>query len=91
MKDRYGLTHRWGSELTAEDQKACLAKFVHRFTREHVPQWAKSPRPDGTPYKPHFASDRDWLENTYFRVTKSGRLDRRAKYCHSCPTWPDGQ
>lgn len=91
MKDKYQLTHRWGSELTPEEQEICLTKFVHRFTREHVPQWAKSPRPDGTAYKPQFASDRDWLENTRFRVTKSGRLDRRAKYCHSSPTWPDGQ
>lgn len=78
-----------GTELCREDQKAVLAAYVHRFTKEHKPAWARKPRPDGTAYAVQFASDTDWLAHTDFEVTKSGRLDNRATYCESSPTWPD--
>lgn len=78
---------RWayGSELVESEQREVLSSFVYRFTREHVPSWAK-----GTDYSPQFASDREWLENTRFPVRKDGRLDRRYHHCESNPTWPDG-
>lgn len=72
-----------GSQLCAEDRKYVIAAYVNRYTLEHVPAWAKKPRPDGKPYPPQFADDNDWLQHTSFAVTKSGRLDRRVKHCLS--------
>jgi len=81
---------RTGDKLHPEDRAHVLRAYVHRYTREHRPTWANQPRPDGTPYPVHFASDAEWLRNTTFQVTKSGRLDQRVKCCESRPTWPDG-
>lgn len=73
-----------GTELSIQDQKRVLANYAHRFTKEHVPAWAVTePR-----NKVQFASDRDWLENTFFKVNKNGKLNERA-CCESHPTWPD--
>lgn len=80
-----------GNQLLPEDQKYALAAFVHRFTRDHKPDWAKEPRLDGRPYKVQFASDQDWLANTDFYVTKKGRINRAAGECYSHPTWPEGE
>lgn len=78
-----------GTAMNAATQRDALAHYVHRFTREHVPAWARQPRPDGTPYPLQFDSDRDWLANTYFRVTGRGKFDERETHCQSYPTWPD--
>jgi hypothetical protein len=78
-----------GTQLAAEDQKTVLAAYVHRYTREHVPRWARQPQPDGTPYPVHFASDAEWLAHTRFHVRADGRLDERFRMCMSSPTWPD--
>lgn len=78
-----------GSQLHPEDQQHVLRAFVHRFTADHKPSWAQKPMPNGNPYKVQFSSDADWLAHTYFRVTTSGRLDRRATTCQSNPTWPN--
>ena len=80
-----------GTELHPDDQKHVLNAYVHRFTKEHKPQWTNEPRSDGTAYMPQHASDADWLQNTTFKVKNDGRLDSRVKQCHSTPTWPDGQ
>lgn len=80
-----------GSELSAADQRYVLAAFVHRFTRDHKPAWARKPRADGTAYPVQFASDADWLAHTRFVVTKTGRASRSACECQSSPTWPDGR
>jgi hypothetical protein len=76
-----------GSELGALAQAYAKRRFVHRFTKEHKPQWAYCNY--GT--KPHFASDADWLAHTFFWVTKAGKISERHKYCESSPTWPDGK
>lgn len=78
-----------GSEMVSIDQKAALNKFVHRFTKEHVPSWSKKEWKDGKTYPVQFASDREWLENTKFYVTKDGRLDNKHDSCESSATWPD--
>lgn len=78
-----------GSELSATDQKTVLAAYVNRYTREHKPRWILQPRPDGSRYPVQFANDSDWLANTVFRVTKTGKLDRRVHDCRSYPTWPE--
>jgi hypothetical protein len=77
-----------GNQLLAEDQRMALAMFVHRFTKDHHPEWAHTPMTTGLPYPVQFASDSDWLENTFFQTTKAGRL-RCDFECYSTPTWPN--
>jgi hypothetical protein len=78
-----------GSELTPEQQKEVKAKFVHRHTGNNTPQWAKETWKDGKPYPLHFKDDNDWLENSKFAVTKTGKLHNGTKYCNSSPTYPN--
>jgi hypothetical protein len=89
MSKRFAFEARivWGDKLAPTQRTIALASYVHRFTREHVPQWARQPRPDGSPYPVQFASDADWLANTQFNVTRNGAL--MAADCYSRPTWPD--
>ncbi len=81
-----------GSALSLQAQREALSRYVHRFTRTHVPAWARKPMPNGSAYPVQFDSDADWLANTYFRVTARGQLvaysDMRGD-CQSYPTWPD--
>lgn len=73
--------------LTFEQAKA---RYVHRFTLEHVPAWASVPAPCGRFYAPQYRTDREWYEATAF----PGECDisPRARYCHSAGrTWPWGQ
>ena len=78
-----------GSNLRPDVQQQCLARFVHRFTHDHKPAWTRQPWKDGKPYPVQFASDADWLANTWFAITTSGDLDGRVKQCESSPTWPE--
>lgn len=80
-----------GTRLTPRDQQHVLVAFVHRFTKTHVPAWAKTALPDGRRYKPQFRDDADWLAHTRFAVRKNGALDMRAEHCESTPTWPEGE
>lgn len=74
-----------GDQMSPKLRREALARFVHRFTKDHVPHWSKS-----NPACPvQFASDADWLEHTDFTITKQGELHRGVRYCHSTPTWPD--
>ncbi len=75
-----------GTLLHSADHAEVLARFTHRFTQQHTPQWAK-----GTNYKPQFKDDADWLANSYFPVKRDGRLDARHTSCRSNPTWPEGK
>lgn len=66
------------------------AQYVHRYTVEHVPQWAMRPHSDGLFYAPQFSSDREWYDNTLF--PGEGHISKRSKYCFtSGQTWPHGQ
>lgn len=79
-----------GDQLCREDQELAKRMYVHRYTRDHIPNWARySKRPDGRLYPVQFASDADWLRHTQFRVTIDGRLRKDASYCYSRPTYPD--
>lgn len=77
-----------GDKLTAADQHRVLARYVHRFTGEHKPQWATKPWKDGQAYPVQHATDAEWLQNTRFHVRANGELDDRFKSCESNPTWP---
>lgn len=73
--------------ITFEEAKRL---YVHRFTLEHVPVWARKPRPNGTFYAPQFRSDAEWYANTLF--PGEGYVSRRSRYCEtSGQTWPLGQ
>jgi hypothetical protein len=78
-----------GSELCDRLQRHAKSMYVHRFTGDHFPAWARSPRPDGRPYPLQFADDRDWLANTFFPITKAGEIAKRPSHCESRPTWPN--
>jgi hypothetical protein len=80
-----------GLTLSPALQREALTRYVHRFTGEHAPAWARSPRPCGRPYPVQFRDDRDWLANTDFPVTKAGELSAWPGDCRSRPTWPHGQ
>lgn len=65
------------------------AQYPHRFTMEHVPQWARKPLSPGKFYAPQFRTDREWYENTLFK----GESELASKqFCYtSGQTWPLGQ
>lgn len=82
--------HKRGTELTREEQRYVLSAYVNRFTKDHKPAWANKVWKDGKTYPVQFASDAEWLANTWFPVDKSGKLKRgRGVDCQSRPTWPD--
>lgn len=83
------MNTRKGTELHPADQRHVLSAYVHRYTKEHQPQWARGEWKDGKPYPVQFESDLDWLEHTRFKVRKDGRLVSRARYCEARPTWPN--
>lgn len=74
------------------------AQYVHRFTMEHIPQWASIPTAEGRYYAPQYRSDQEWYDNTFFPgesgMTKHGFItppvdDKRSCWSHS-QTWPVG-
>lgn len=69
------------------------ARYPHRFTMEHVPQWARTVRPDGTYYAPQYRSCREWYENTIFPGEAAHILGQRhGGACDSRgASWPLGQ
>lgn len=78
-----------GTLLHPDDRKEVLAAYVHRFTKQNKPVWARQPKEDGTFYSPHFEDDDDWLGHTYFAVDENQRLKPGRWSCQSFPTWPD--
>lgn len=70
------------------------ARYVHRFTLEHVPAWARVAH-DHTElgavfYAPQYASDAELYALTIF--PGEGDLGPRSRYCESGgQTWPLGQ
>lgn len=45
--------------------QAC-AQYVHRYTLQHIPQWAKQPASNGKYYAPQYLTDQEWYDNTVF-------------------------
>lgn len=66
-----------GSMLPRRLQEEVKRIFVYRYTGNHIPRWADKSIP------PLFKSDKEWLENTWFEVTKKGELSRRTTHCTS--------
>lgn len=82
-----------GSAMPESLREEAKRRFVHRFTREHVPAWAATPAPNGKFCAPQYASDEEWLANTRFALARGGaEFDRRCSHCESGgQTWPDGR
>lgn len=70
--------------------KEACASYVHRFTMDHVPNWAKEQRPDGSYYAPQYRSDQEWYDNTLFPPHKFS-ISKEDTSCYSTnQTWPLG-
>lgn len=69
------------------------SRYPHRFTMEHVPQWARQVRRDGTYYAPQYRSDAEWFERTVFPgEPRHIPAHKRDTSCMSlAQTWPLGQ
>jgi hypothetical protein len=66
------------------------AQYPHRYTLDHVPDWARKPCGNGKYYAPQYRSDAEWYEKTVF--PGEGHISARAKFCESNgQTWPLGQ
>ena len=69
--------------------EAC-STYVHRFTQDHIPNWAHKQREDGTYYAPQYRSDEEWYVNTIFPYEPSHWGPKT--HCNSQgATWPLGQ
>lgn len=75
------------SRLTFEQARA---RYVHRYTMQHVPQWSTKMCGNGKYYAPQFETDEQWYAATKFPGEPG--LHRNCKYCITGePTWPLGQ
>lgn len=77
--------------------QAC-ARYIHRFTMEHIPAWAtRRPCDDGGDatwyYAPQFFSDREWYDSTVFPGEPGhSAISKRVTSCYATgQTWPLGQ
>lgn len=67
------------------------ARYPHRYTLEHVPEWAKTPMNNGKYYAPHYRTCREWYENTRFPGEPDGP-SARSRWCMSVSqSWPLGE
>jgi hypothetical protein len=78
-----------GQDIRPSFQDACLT-YVHRFTMEHVPEWATRPRPSGGYYAPQYRSDREWYDRTIFPGESGHFTGPDACYSRD-ETWPLGR
>jgi len=65
-------------------------QYVHRYTMEHKPEWAKLPcAGNGRFYAPQYSTDREWYANTIFPGEGPEAGD---DHCYSTgQTWPLGK
>ena len=82
------VAHAYQPErISFEDAKTL---YVHRFTMEHVPAWAKKPLQSGSFPAPHFRTDREWYDNTKFPDERPVRPGTKGCYTTG-HTFPLGQ
>lgn len=62
-------------------------QYVHRYTMEHVPQWAKKPCGNGKYYAPQYRTDQEWYDNTLFPPDP---MCYKTDCCSTGQTWPLG-
>ncbi len=74
--------------------KTAQSRYPHRYTMDHVPNWAKRPCDgNGKYYAPQYVSDQEWYDNTIFPGEKGHPLGKdHDDCCHTTnQTWPLGQ
>jgi hypothetical protein len=76
--------------ISFEDAKRL---FVHRYTVEHIPDWAKEPYQHSelgeVYYAPQYATDREWYDRTEFY---GEGVMATEDHCYSGgETWPLGK
>lgn len=76
-------------ERSMSFSEAC-ARYVHRFTLEHIPACARHMNGNNLMYNaPQYASDKEWYDRTFFHGEHELAT---ARHCYStCPTWPLGK
>ena len=74
----------YGNQLSQEAQQEALNRFLHRMTKESIERWPVFAdwmiRRGGYRLPP--ISDQEWLAQTLFWVTDSGRLAKR-RHCET--------
>lgn len=71
--------------------QACAA-YIHRFTMEHIPEWAKEQGPDGKFYAPQYRTDQEWYDNTKFPPhNPHARSAKDTSAWSTGQTWPLGR
>jgi hypothetical protein len=72
------------------------ARYPHRYTLEHTPEWAKRPHYDEFThdfvgyYKPHYKTDKEWYDNTCFPGENG--IAKHERHCESNnQSWPLGR
>lgn len=75
-------------KISFEDAKR---RFVHRYTMEHKPAWAKLPC-NGRFYAPQYSTDQEWFDKTKFPGERGYPFGDRESDCYSSgQSWPLGQ
>lgn len=72
-------------KLTFEEAKR---RYVHRYTMEHVPNWAFRPH-QGRYYAPQYRTDREWYDNTIF-PREEGHHGEGTDCYSTNSSWPMG-
>ena len=77
---------RWvlGSELSRDQQRAVLDRYIYRMTTEARQRWPEATRRMlRGDYRMPERSDAEWLAQTRFAVRADGALDERVRYCET--------
>lgn len=65
--------------------------YVHRYTLNHIPQWARKPcEGNGKYYAPHYSTDVEWFNNCKF-YGDEGFYGRRGDSQSGDQSWPMGK
>ena len=75
------------------DFQEAKSKYVHRYTMEHVPNWAKRQAPNGKYYAPQYTTDKEWFDNTQFydpAIPDCKQLAEKNSCYSSGQSWPLG-
>ena len=66
--------------------QAC-AQYPHRYTLDHIPQWARKAMANGSYPAPQYASDAEWYHLATF-PGESGCHGNCKHMISGSPTWP---
>ena len=76
--------------MTRPTLEKARAMYPHRYTMEHVPNWARMPADKGKFYAPQFRTDAEWYAATLF-PGDAGHHGFKDSCMTDAQTWPLGQ